>query len=148
MTMETGNEQQTVGVILVTHSDYGSALLCATEAILGPLQDCCAIGLDTSQAPSETAERLQDAVKRLDRGVGVILLTDMFGGTPTNMSLSLMGNCQVDVVTGVNLPMLLKVFSARHLDLFELSAQARDAGIKGIVAAGEMLRSKVKPGQA
>ena len=147
MTMSEPNKQNTVGVIVVTHIDYGSALLRAAETILGPLQDCCAIGLDTSQAPSATADRLQDAVKRLDQGNGVIILTDMFGGTPTNMSLSLMGNSKVDVVTGVNLPMLLKVFSARNLELFDLSAQVRDAGIKGIVAAGEVLRNRVKPGQ-
>ncbi len=146
------NEQQekleTIGIILVTHVDYGSALLRAAESIMGPLQDCCAIGLDTNQAPAETANRLKDAVTRLDRGKGVILLTDMFGGTPTNMSLSLMGTHKVDVVTGVNLPMLLKIFSSRYQDLFELSSIARDAGIKGIVAAGEMLRSKVAPEKA
>ena len=139
---------ESVGVILVTHADYGSALLCAAESIMGPLQDCCAISIDTNQTPEETANRLKDAVTRLDRGKGVILLTDMFGGTPTNMSLSLIGTHKVDVVTGVNLPMLLKIYASRCRDLFELSSIARDAGIAGIVAAGEMLRSKVAPGKA
>ncbi len=133
-------EEPRIGVILVTHADYGAALLRAAEFILGPVQDCASISVDVS------VKRLNEAVKRLDTGRGVMILTDMFGGTPTNLSLALLGKGNVEVLTGVNLPMLLKVFGGRGGDLATLSRDARDAGAKGIVAAGELLRSRVKNG--
>lgn len=133
-----------VGVVLVTHSDYGAALLRAAEFILGPLNDCASISVDASLGVDESFARLKDAVLRLDKGMGVIILTDMFGGTPTNMSLSLLGSHHVEVVTGVNLPMLLKVFSQRTTELEALAAEAGDAGEKGIVVAAGMLRKKTK----
>ncbi|WP_231038776.1 PTS sugar transporter subunit IIA [Nitratidesulfovibrio oxamicus] len=135
-----------IGVILVTHADYGAALLRAAEFILGPVQDCASISVDVSLEVDETVKRLNEAVKRLDTGRGVMILTDMFGGTPTNLSLALLGKGNVEVLTGVNLPMLLKVFGGRVGDLASLSRDARDAGTKGIVAAGELLRSRVKNG--
>ena len=132
------------GVILVTHVDYGAGLLRAAEAILGSLTDCSSIQVDASLDVGETVNRLKDAVALLDKGNGVIVLTDMFGGTPTNLSLSLLGSAPIEVVTGVNLPMLLKVFEARHEDLAALADKAMDAGRKGIDSASRILRSKVK----
>ncbi len=130
-----------VGIILVTHVDYGSALLRAAEFIVGTVQDCVCIQVDASLEVEETVARLRDAVDRLSRGQGVLILTDMFGGTPTNLSLSLLGNrTDVEVLTGVNLPMLLKVLSNRSEPLGPLAKMAIDAGCEGIVAAGEMLR--------
>ncbi len=133
-----------VGVILVTHVDYGAGLLRAAESILGPQLDCSSILVDAGLNVAETVTRLKEAVSLLDRGKGVIILTDMFGGTPTNLSLSLLGTEQIEVVTGVNLPMLLKVFENRDGDLQTLAELALDAGRKGIVSAGGILRSKVK----
>jgi len=134
-----------VGVVLVTHVDCGAALLRAAECILGPLQDCSSIQVDSGIDAAETVKRLQDAAILLDQGKGVLILTDMFGGTPTNLSLSLLNTHAVEVVTGVNLPMLLKVFENREkFDLRELALQAMDAGCKGIVSAGDMLRKKVQ----
>lgn len=135
-----------VGVILVTHADYGSALLRAAEFILGAQSDCTSISIDISQDVSETVSRLKDAVGRLDKGRGVIILTDMFGGTPTNLSLSLLATANVEVVTGVNLPMLLKVFGSRTMPLAQLASEAGEAGGKGIIVAGQMLRSKARNG--
>ena len=109
-------EEQTphVGIIVVAHADYGSAMLRTAEFILGSLSDCSSISVDVAQEVPETVRRLNDAADRLDKGAGVIVLTDMFGGTPTNLALSLLGSHHVEVVTGVNLPMLLKVFSCRE----------------------------------
>lgn len=138
-------QEDLVGVVLVTHVDYGAALLRAAEFILGPLQDCSSIQVDASLDVVATVTRLQEAVSRLDRGKGVMILTDMFGGTPTNLSLSLLGTkANIEVVTGVNLPMLLKVFENRSLPLSDLAEMGMDAGRKGIVSAGTILRSKVK----
>ena len=107
------------GIIVVSHADYGSAILRTAEFILGPLSDCTSISVDVGQEVPETVRRLKDAAERLDKGAGVIVLTDMFGGTPTNLALSLLSSLNVEVVTGVNLPMLLKVFSSRTLPLAE-----------------------------
>lgn len=135
-------EPQDVGIIVVAHADYGSVLLRTAEFILGPLSDCSSISVDIGQEVPETVRRLKDAAQRLDKGAGVIILTDMFGGTPTNLALSLLSSHNVEVVTGVNLPMVLKVFTSRTTPLAELAQLASDAGIKGIVVPGAMLKSR------
>lgn len=139
--MQDDNAAQ-VGVIIVSHADYGSAALRTTEFILGPLSDCASISVNVAEEVSETVRRLADAAQRLDKGAGVLILTDMFGGTPTNLALSLLGSNNVEVVTGLNLPMLLKVFTSRNFALQELARQASDAAAKGIVVAGKMLKNK------
>lgn len=140
-----GTKKEQVGVIVVTHSDYGSALLRAAEFILGTVQDCASIQVDSRQEVDETVNRLQEAISRLDCGMGVLILTDMFGGTPTNISLGLMNkNDNIDVLTGVNLPMLLRVLSNRDIPLAEISELAIQAGCEGIIAAGGVLRAKGK----
>ena len=133
-----------VGIIVVSHADYGSAMLRTAEFILGPQSDCSSISVDVAHEVSETVRRLTDAAQRLDKGAGVIILTDMFGGTPTNLALALLATHKVEVVTGANLPMLLKVFSAREKNLEELAQLAGEAGSKGIVVAGNMLRNKTR----
>ncbi|MBE6440946.1 MAG: PTS sugar transporter subunit IIA [Desulfovibrio sp.] len=138
------NGQAQVGIIVVSHADYGSAMLRTAEFILGQQSDCCSISVDVAHEVSETVRRLTDAAQRLDKGAGVIILTDMFGGTPTNLALSLLGTHRVEVVTGVNLPMLLKVFTSRSTTLDELARIAGEAGAKGIVVAGSMLRNKAR----
>lgn len=131
-----------VGIIVVAHADYGSAVLRTVEFILGHQSDCCSISVDVAHDVNETVARLTDASERLDVGNGVIILTDMFGGTPTNLALSLLQSHNIEVVTGVNLPMLLKVFMSREKPLSELASLAREAGMSGIVVAGEMLQKK------
>ncbi len=134
-----------VGIVIVTHIDYGAALLRAAEHILGPVSDCASIQVDINNDVAETVNRLKDAVQRLDSGLGVLLLTDMFGGTPTNLSLSLLGQGgNVEVITGVNLPMLLKVLGNRAKSLAELAETACEAGRDGIAVAGDILRNRVK----
>lgn len=142
MTEESKKTQ--VGIIVVSHADYGSAMLRTAEFILGPQSDCSSISVDVAHEVSETVRRLTDAAQRLDKGAGVIILTDMFGGTPTNLALALLATHKVEVVTGANLPMLLKVFSAREKSLEELAQLAGEAGSKGIVVAGNMLRNKTR----
>jgi PTS system mannose-specific IIA component len=141
MTTETSHDAA-VGIIIVAHTDYAAALLRTTEFILGPLGDCTSISVDVACDVSETVQRLNDAVRLLDKGAGVLLLTDMFGGTPTNLSLALLTTHNVEVVTGVNLPMIIKAFSARPLPLKDLAELVGEAGRQGIVVAGEMLEKK------
>ncbi|GAB7080520.1 PTS sugar transporter subunit IIA [Megalodesulfovibrio paquesii] len=140
--------QPRTGVVVVTHADYGAHLLHAAEFILGPQTGCAALCVDNTQSVDAIVDRLKDAVIRCDEGQGVLLLTDMFGGTPTNLSLSLLGQeppiCELEVVTGVNLPMLLKALGARHLAPAALAVEVKKAGGQGIVVAGELLRARVK----
>jgi PTS system mannose-specific IIA component len=138
MTKNSG-QNAAVGIVIVAHADYAAALLRTAECILGPLADCTSISVDAAFAASETVQRLNDATQLLDKGAGVLILTDMFGGTPTNLSLALLNTHHVDVVTGVNLPMVLKAFSSRGLPLKELAEAVGEEGRNGIVVAGEML---------
>ena len=134
----------TTGVVIVTHAHYGASLIEAAEFILGSQQGCAFVSVDGTRAVDDTRNAIQHAVAQCDSGNGVIVLTDMFGGTPTNLSLSLLGGDQhLEVVTGVNLPMLLKVLGSRAKEPFELAIDAKTAGSQGIVVAGEVLRSKV-----
>lgn len=137
---------KTVGVVIVTHAEYGEHLLNAAEVILGEQEYCEAIGVGVDQEMDEILQNLREAVERVDAGAGVLMLTDMFGGTPTNLSLSLMGSGPLEVITGVNLPMLLKVLGTRSMKLKSLASEAASAGCQGIVVAGEILRRKVAEG--
>lgn len=145
---ETTNEIETdtpaaTGVVVVTHASYGASLIEAAEFILGKQQGCVFVSVDGTRAVEDTRNEIQQAVSQCDTGNGVIILTDMFGGTPTNLSLSLLGAQNLEVVTGVNLPMMLKVLGSRTKDPSDLAIDAKAAGSQGIVVAGEILRSKV-----
>jgi mannose PTS system EIIA component len=135
-----------VGVVVVTHTDYGSRLITAAECILGPQQHCQAVSVDVTHEVDLALAGLKQAVKDTDQGAGVLILTDMFGGTPTNMSLSLLGTGRLEVLTGVNLPMLIKILGSRTRPLETLAVEAKQAGCQGIVVAGEVLRKRVSEG--
>jgi PTS system mannose-specific IIA component len=135
-----------VGVVVVTHTDYGSRLLMAAQCILGPQNHCQAVSVDVTHEVDHALAGLKQAVKETDQGAGVLILTDMFGGTPTNMSLSLLGTGRLEVLTGVNLPMLIKILGSRTRPLEALAVEAKQAGCQGIVVAGEVLRKKVSEG--
>ncbi len=132
-----------VGVVIVTHTDYADKLLKAAEMIIGPQENTRTVSVEVGVDTGETVKELGEAIKAVDQGAGVIILTDMFGGTPTNLSLSLIGQHHIEVVTGVNLPMLIKILSTRTKALELLAADAKTAGVQGIVVAGEVLRKKV-----
>lgn len=140
------NKKGDVGVVVVTHTDYGARLIAAAEMILGSQDACVSVSVDTTVEIDKTIEALRAAVDAVDKGSGVMVLTDMFGGTPTNLSLSLLGTGKLEVITGVNLPMLLKVLGMRALPLSKLAVEAKGAGVQGIVVAGEVLRQKVAGG--
>jgi PTS system mannose-specific IIA component len=141
--MSTSEKTKQVGIVLVTHGNYGQSLLDAAQTILGKQPGCAAVGVDISQEVGEILANIRDAVQKSDLGGGVLILTDMFGGTPTNLSLSLLGTGRLEVMTGVNLPMLLKVMGSRGISLGKLAQDAKTAGCQGIVVAGDLLRSKV-----
>ena len=132
-----------VGVILVTHGQFGKHLLEAAQTILGPQEQCADIAVEGAVDMATLLADLKSTVKRMEKGDGVIILTDMFGGTPSNISLSLLQPGKVDVLTGVNLPMLLRILGMRDQDLPQLAQNAKSAAIQGIVLAGEVLTRKI-----
>lgn len=141
-TSEAQQEAKQIGILLVTHGTFGSALLEAGQMIMGAQQDVDAVSVLVSRGVDEIVAELKADLSKLERGLGVLVLTDLFGGTPTTLSLSLRKLGNFEVVAGVNLPMLLKALQSRTLPLAELAAQVKAAGQQGIVVPGEMLRKK------
>jgi len=139
---EAQSPPQQVGVLVVTHGSFGAALLEAAQMILGPQLGVDAVSVLVSKGVDEIVVALKAGVANLDSGMGVMVLTDLFGGTPTTLSLSLLKGGNLEVVSGVNLPMLLKVLQGRQMKLPELASQAKAAGQDGIKVPGEMLRKK------
>ncbi len=129
-----------IGLVIVTHSRLAEEFLAAMVHVVGPQQQISAINI----APEDDMERrradILDAVHQVDSGEGVIVLTDMFGGTPSNLAISLLDRARLEVIAGVNLPMLIKLASARqNSDLAQAVEQARDAGRKYISVASRVL---------
>ena len=138
------NENSMVGVVLVTHGAFGETLLDTAVTVLGPQENCLAIGVDVNKGVDETMEAIRKAIRSVETGKGVVALTDLFGGSPTTMSLSLMKSEKLEVITGVNLPMLVAALQSRAMYLDALADKVKDAGQQGIKVAGAMLRKKTK----
>ena len=126
------------GVVICTHHTLADALVDTARMIVGEFPACVAVSVLPGEGPEFILDKLRAAVASVSAGDGVLLLCDMFGGTPSNLSLSLLGD-DVEVVTGANLPMLLKLFTCREGPLAEVAAMARDHGRDNILVAGELL---------
>jgi PTS system mannose-specific IIA component len=134
-----------VGIIIVTHLRLGEELLAVAELILGKLKQFEAVSIDPKEGVEEITEKISEAVRKVDRGKGVLILTDMFGGTPSNISLSFLEEWKIEVITGVNLPMLLKLSTyEEERDLAELAEFIKTYGQKNINLASEILKKNVK----
>lgn len=133
-----------IGVVLATHGKVAPALLEAAEAIVGPIDHVAALSLQAGVNPDEMRDRVADAVRTVDEGDGVLVLCDMFGGTPSNVCLSCEAGVPIEVITGVNLPMLLKLSSTRAsgLPLEDVAAQLALYGQRHITNATELLRRR------
>ncbi|MEJ5331062.1 MAG: PTS sugar transporter subunit IIA [Desulfobaccales bacterium] len=131
-----------IGVLIVTHKDLAEALLAVCDLILGRQENVTAVSLDPGAPPEALREQIQRALQQLN-GEGTIILTDMLGGTPSNLSLSFLQKGKVEVITGVNLPMLLKLASLRErTDLAEVARLLKQSGQSGITVASELLAKK------
>lgn len=131
-----------VGVLIVTHLDLAEALLNAANLIMGQLEKVIPVSLDPSAAPDEAHQRIEAALAQLNTSDGVIILTDMFGGTPSNLSLAYLKSEKIEVISGVNLPMLIKLGQLRQQNnttLADLVAALKQSGQKGIMVASELL---------
>lgn len=138
--MSDSKMSRQVGVVLVTHGTFGTGLLEAAEIVSGSQDNVRAIGVPPGSAVDSVVDAIREAVEQCGgTRDGVLVLTDLFGGTPTTLSLSLLKSYQLEVITGVNLPMVIKAFQVRNLPLKEMAGQVKSAGRQGIVVAGEML---------
>lgn len=133
-----------IGVLITTHGDLGKELIKAAEMIKGPMKGVLHIPIDQSKGVEEIKKEISTAIKKLDQGKGVLIMTDLFGGTPSNISLSFMKDGKVEVVTGVNLPMMLKLADVRStMSLKDFSCFIKDYGRNNISLASEILNRKV-----
>jgi PTS system mannose-specific IIA component len=130
-----------IGVVIVTHSALADEFLMATQQIVGAVEGIEPISIDPSDPIEEVEARIKKGIKKVDMGRGVLILTDMFGGTPSNISLSFQQKGKVEIVTGINLPMLIKLSTPLREEktLDELASFIKAYGQKNIHLASEIL---------
>ncbi len=129
-----------LGLVLVTHGRLAIEMVTAMEHVVGPQRAIASVCIGANDNMEMRRQEIADAVARVDEGRGVIMLTDLFGGTPSNLAISLMEPGKSEVIAGVNLPMLIRLESARKtMDIRSAVAAAREAGQKYISVASEML---------
>jgi mannose PTS system EIIA component len=132
-----------IGVVIVTHGHLADAFLAACEHVLGPQRQMAAIAIGPEDDMGMRRRDILDVVKSVDDGEGVIILTDMFGGTPSNLAISVMNETRVEVIAGVNLPMLIKLAVERErAPLGKAAALAQEAGRHYIRLASAELASQ------
>lgn len=137
---EEKSKAHRVAAVLVTHGQVATELLAAAETIVGRLDYVAAVSIGWHDDTNTARREIERAIERVSEGVGVLLLTDMFGGTPTNIAAMFLDEESVEVITGVNLPMLIKFASANAGEKLATVARAvRDGGRDGIYLAGELL---------
>lgn len=130
-----------IGVVVVTHGQLATELLNAAETIVGDLPTFAAVSIGWHDDVELARTEIADTIARMNTGHGVIVATDMFGGTPSNLAITLIEEGRVEVVTGVNLPMLLKLASVREVDdLRALARRIREDGRGAIWVASDLLR--------
>ena len=129
-----------VGGVIVTHGHLGSEFLAAAEMIVGPLPHVTQASIDWHDDVDVARHELERAIARVSKGSGVLLLTDMFGGAPMDIASMFLGDAEIEVVTGVNLPMILKLAEQQPDESLTIVAERiRDSGKDGIHLAGELL---------
>ena len=129
-----------IGMVLVTHGQLAAEFVRAMEHVLGPQERIATICIGPEDDMEARRADIAEAIEQVEEGQGVILLTDLFGGTPSNMAISLMEPGRVEVIAGINLPMLIRLAGARKMMKVQAAvAAARDAGRKYISVASEVL---------
>jgi PTS system mannose-specific IIA component len=132
-----------IGLVLVTHGHLANEFRAALEHVVGPQKQVETISIGPDDDIEQRRKDIIAAVTKVDLGDGVVILTDMFGGTPSNLAISVMNEAKVDVVAGINLPMLIKLVSVRETASLEQAVvQAQDAGRKYISVASRILSGK------
>ena len=129
-----------IGLVIVTHGGLAVEFRNALEHVVGHQTQLETVAIGPDDDPAACRQDILDAIRRVENGSGVIILTDMFGGTPSNLAISVMDEANAEVIAGINLPILVKLTSIRsELGLIEAVAMARDAGKKYIKVASQEL---------
>ena len=134
-----------IGMVLVTHGRLAAEFIAALEHVVGPQQRVAAVCIGAEDDMEKRRSEILERARACDTGDGVIVLTDMFGGTPSNLAISVLDRANVEVIAGVNLPMLIKLASVRNTEkLPDAVASAREAGRKYHNVASQLLAGEVK----
>ncbi|MEX0921610.1 MAG: PTS sugar transporter subunit IIA [Rhodovibrionaceae bacterium] len=129
-----------IGLVLVTHGKLAQEFVAAMEHVVGPQKNVCSVCIGPDDDMEQRRQEIIDSVAKVDKGKGVAILTDMFGGTPSNLAISVLDQGKVEVIAGINLPMLIKLASLRgSASLTEAVRQAQEAGRKYINVASQLL---------
>lgn len=132
-----------IGVVVVTHGQLATELLNAAETIVGDLPSFAAVSIGWHEDTEDARSEIEQAITRVERGAGVLILTDMFGGTPSNLAMTFLERGKVEVITGVNLPMLIKLVNLpAQADLLAAAREMREHGRNAIWVASELLRGE------
>ncbi len=131
-----------VGIIIAAHGNLAQELLETTKFIVGEVENIVALTIDPSQKVDKLKTNIRKAIKQVDQGDGVLILTDMFGGTPSNISLTFLEKGKIDIVTGVNLPMLIRLSQSRSKgeSLEKITEELVSYGRKSINQASGILK--------
>ena len=129
-----------IGLILVTHGRLAEEFVSAMEHVVGPQTAIATVCIGPSDDMEKRRKEIAASIKKVDSGAGAIILTDLFGGTPSNLAISLLDTGRVEVIAGINLPMLIRLEGARRtMNVKDAVAAAREAGRKYISVASEVL---------
>ena len=132
-----------IGVVVVTHGQLASELVNAAEMIVGDLPQFTAVSIGWHDEVNDAREDIAQAIERVRGDAGVLILTDMFGGTPSNLGMTFLKTDRIEVITGVNLPMLIKLASlSSSQDLLAVAREMRDHGRNAIWVASDLLRTE------
>jgi PTS system mannose-specific IIA component len=135
-----------IGIVIVTHGELGTELLRTAQEIVGKFPSMEAVSVQASEPIDKARKKIEASLQRVSDGSGVLILTDLFGGTPSNLVLSYLDAGRLEVVTGVNLPMLMKLPSLREeRDLRTLADSLAKYGQRNILVASEFLAKQGKP---
>lgn len=139
-----------IGILIVTHGRLAEELRAAALTIQPEIQGIVAVALEWRETGEDARERIAAGLAQADRGEGAVILTDMFGGTPTNLTLSFLKRDRVEIVTGVNLPMVLKcaALGASGKPVAEVARLAKDRGQRSICVASDLLADDPAVGAA
>ena len=130
-----------IGIVLVTHGNLARDFIAVAEHVVGKQQHILPICIEPDDVIESRREDIIAAVKAVDNGAGIVILTDMFGGTPSNLAISVMGIENVEVIAGINLPMIIKLISVRSsLPLMQAVLTAQESGRKYINVASNLLK--------
>jgi PTS system mannose-specific IIA component len=132
-----------IGVVVVTHGQLATELVNAAETIVGELPQFAAVSIGWHEDTEDARGEIEQAIARVENGAGVLILTDMFGGTPSNLAMTFLAQGRVEVITGVNLPMLIKLVNLpKQSDLLVVAREMREHGRHAIWVASDLLRGE------